>query len=146
LDRLRARTRSETGLGSSQYTRSQLVALNRIVAGPPMTSSDLAAAEYVRPQSMAQTLAPLEEAGLVTRSKDPNDGRRILLSATPLGHEVLQSAVDARDSWLALAIEHGLTAEEKASIPKVIQLLDHLTDCQVRSVPPRFRENRESVS
>jgi len=29
---------------------------------------------------------------------------------------------------LALAIEHGLTAEEKASIPKVIQLLDHLTD------------------
>jgi hypothetical protein len=38
-----------------------------------------------------------------------------LFSATPLGHEVLQDTVDARDSWLALAIEHGLTAEEKAS-------------------------------
>ena len=76
-----------------------------------MTSSDLAGAEYVRPRSMAQTLAPPEEAGLVTRSKDPNDGPWAL-----------------GDSWLALAIEHGLTAEEKASIPKVIQLLDHLTD------------------
>jgi hypothetical protein len=63
-----------------------------------------------------------------------------LFSATPLGHEVLQDTVDARDSWLALAIEHGLTAEEKASRPKVIQLLGHVTDCQIRSAPPRFQE------
>jgi len=88
-DRLRARTWSETGLGSPRWTRSQLAALNHIVGGPPMTSSDLAGAEYVRPRSMAQTLAPPEEAGLVTRSKDTNDGRRILFSDAPLGHEVL---------------------------------------------------------
>jgi hypothetical protein len=73
-------------------------------------------------------------------------GRRIWFGATPLGHEERQGTVGARHSWLALAIERGLTAEEKAPLTKVIPLLRHVTGCRARSAPPRFRESRETAS
>ena len=45
-----------------------------------MSVSDLAAAEHVRPQSMAQTVGDLEDEGLVSRRPDPDDRRRALSS------------------------------------------------------------------
>jgi hypothetical protein len=58
LQRLRARIRAESGMGTSPWSRSQLLVLDRLVAGPPMTTSDLAAAEYVRPQRWPRCWRP----------------------------------------------------------------------------------------
>src|SRR4051812_44192177 len=41
----------------------------------PLTTSQLAAAQRVRPQSMARTVRTLETDGLVERSTDPQDAR-----------------------------------------------------------------------
>ena len=53
-----------------------MTVLGRLDREGPASISDLAAAERMRPQSMAQTVRDLEAAGLVSRRPDPDDGRR----------------------------------------------------------------------
>jgi DNA-binding MarR family transcriptional regulator len=134
MNRLRGRLRTEAGLSPSRWSRSQLAALYRVASGPPSTTSDLAAAEYMKPQSMAQTLATLEADGLVTRRPDPRDGRRILIAATERGHEVAQRLMATREQWLAGAIEHGLNEAERTALPDLIRILNRLADCGARAV------------
>src|SRR4029077_19810603 len=50
---------------------AQASVLSRLAREGPQTTSVLAAAEHVRPQSMAQTLAELESSGLIERRPDP---------------------------------------------------------------------------
>ncbi|MFF4837022.1 MarR family winged helix-turn-helix transcriptional regulator [Streptomyces sp. NPDC001315] len=137
MDRLRGRIRSETGMRTGPWSRSQLAALHRVVTGPPATTSALAAAEYMKPQSMAQTLAVLEKNGLVTRSPDPTDGRRVLFSATPQGHAEAARWLDAREAWLGEAIERGLTAEQRSGLKTVVEILELLADTDTPSSPRR---------
>ena len=82
MTRLRARLRSEAPLDDLPVTWSHLTVLHRIVELGPLTATELAQAEHVRRQSMAETLAGLRAGGLVTDGKDPNDGRKVLVSAT----------------------------------------------------------------
>ena len=63
----------------------QLAVLGRLDREGPASISDLAAADRMRPQSMAQTVRDLEEAGLVSRRPDPEDGRRSFVELTPAG-------------------------------------------------------------
>jgi hypothetical protein len=73
-------------------------------------------------------------------------GRRIWFGATRSATRSARAPRALGTSWFALAIERGLTAEEKAPLTKVIPLLRHVTGCQARSAPPRFRESRETAS
>ncbi|MEV7080899.1 MarR family transcriptional regulator [Streptomyces sp. NPDC093516] len=131
MDRLRSRIRSESGMRAGPWSRSQLVALHRVASGPPATTSDLAAAEYMKPQSMAQTLAVLERHGLVSRAPDPTDGRRVLYSATRRGQDEVEHWLRARETWLTHAIEGTLTDEERAALPRLVTILERLADSDV---------------
>ncbi len=88
----------------------------------------LAAAERVRPQSMAQTVADLEAAGLISRRADPTDGRRTLVELTPQGRETLQADRRDRVGWLARAIESDLSAAERRQLAKATGLLRRLAE------------------
>ena len=59
-----------------------------------------ARAEGVRPQSMAKTVRVLEEAGLVSGSADPRDGRRTLLRLTEAAAEQFRTGRRAKEDWL----------------------------------------------
>ncbi|WP_338704108.1 MarR family transcriptional regulator (plasmid) [Streptomyces sp. Q6] len=133
MDRLRGRIRSETGMGASPWSRSQLAALHRVVYGSPATTSDLAAAEYMRPQSMAQTIGMLEQHGLVARRPDPGDGRRMLITATPRGRKEAERWLEAREAWLTAAIDQTLTAEERAGLTALMRIMERLADSDVPS-------------
>src|SRR5882757_9214554 len=71
-------------------TPPETSALSRLDRGGPATSSALAKLEQISPQSMGATLAALEARGLVERRPDPLDGRRVVLSVTSAGRQVLQ--------------------------------------------------------
>ncbi|MFD6530979.1 MarR family winged helix-turn-helix transcriptional regulator [Streptomyces sp. NPDC060184] len=137
MDRLRGRIRSETGMRAGPWSRSQLAALSRVVAGGPTTTSDLAAAEYMKPQSMAQTLAVLEKHGLVARDPDPADGRRVLFSATARGREEAGRWLRAREAWLSDAIDLTLTDGQRSGLAELIHLLGSLADSAATSPPRR---------
>ena len=84
-----------------RFPLSQGAVLGRLDREGPQSVSDLAAAERVRPQSMAQTVSDLEADGLVSRRPDPSDGRRALVELTERGarHARTPTAGAARAGW-----------------------------------------------
>ena len=117
IGRLVRRLRAET---SGQPPVGQMAVLGRLDREGPASTSDLAAAERMRPQSMAQTVRDLETAGLVSRRPDPGDGRRVLVELTPAGLERLRATRAQRETWLSEMFEGEidvwLTAEDAAWI------------------------------
>src|SRR6185437_3007042 len=105
---------------------AQASVLSRLDREGPLTTSALATAERVRPQSMAQTLAELETAGLVARRPDPADRRRIHLELTAQGRQRVLEERGKREDWLAAAIAAELTAEEQRTLLATVPLLRRL--------------------
>jgi DNA-binding MarR family transcriptional regulator len=112
----------------SEYTFSitQASVLSRLDREGARTTSLLAAAERVRPQSMAQTLAELETDGLVSRRPDPEDGRRVLIELTRAGRERLREDRRRREDWLAEAIASELSRGEQETLLEAVPLLERL--------------------
>ncbi len=105
---------------------SQVMVLARLEREGPMTTSALAAAERVRPQSMAHTLAELQAAGCLERRPDPLDRRQVLIDLTRTGRDMLVSDRQRREGWLAGAIESELTREEQQALLAAVPLLRRL--------------------
>jgi DNA-binding MarR family transcriptional regulator len=103
--------------------------LGRLDREGPRSVSDLAVAERVRPQSMAQTVGDLESDGLVERNPDPADGRRALVSLTASGRDTLAADRANREGWLVRAIEE-LPPEDQATVGRAIVLLRHLAEAE----------------
>ena len=108
-------------------TPSQTAVLIRIANGPASTS-ELAGAERVRPQSMATTLAGLDRHGLITRKPDPDDGRRQLITLTPQGRKRAESGRKVREEWLIRAMQDNYTERERQVINEALSLLERITD------------------
>ncbi len=104
--------------------------LGRLDRQGVMTTSALAAAERMRPQSMAQTINELATAGLVERRPDPVDRRQILLELTDRGRAALAEDRRRREGWLANAIAAELTAEEQEILLQAVPLLRRLAEAE----------------
>jgi DNA-binding MarR family transcriptional regulator len=110
-----------------ELTLSQTSALVRIDRDGPATGSELAAAEGIRPQSMATILARLHDRGLVVRRPDPADGRRLLVSLSEAGREGLRGARREKSRRLSQAIADELTPDERALLAAALPLLERIT-------------------
>jgi DNA-binding MarR family transcriptional regulator len=101
-------------------------ALVRLDRGGPTTPGELAKLEQISPQSMGATLAALEARGLVERRADPRDGRRVVLSATEAGRDMLADRRNERTRQLAQALSAGFTPAELSLLLAAAPLLERL--------------------
>src|ERR687883_1969578 len=92
-----------------RFPLSHGAVLGRLDREGPQSVSELALAERVRPQSMAQTVSDLEADGFVSRRPDPDDRRRALVELTEQGRSALQADRAQREGWLARAIAEELS-------------------------------------
>ena len=127
--RLRARLRKESAPRDMRWTWSQISTLNRIAEEGPATVSSLAAAEHVRPQSMAETVAALRQEGLITGKPDPTDGRKTLMSITGAGRKTISNIRPVREAWLEAAIDQHVTAAERRTLLSAALIMERLADC-----------------
>ena len=132
VTRLRSRIRIESGLRSTGIPISQMAVLSRIIEEGPTTAAALAAGEYVTQQAIAQSLATLEKRGLVTKSRDPGDGRKSLVSATESGRALMERIKASREAWLSRAIEAAVTPDERPALQTTIELLQRIADVDLR--------------
>ena len=102
--------------------------LGRLDREGSQSVSDLAVAERVRPQSMAQTVGDLEADGLIRRSPDPEDRRRALVELTADGRSALERDRRRREGWLACAIDQDLTAKQRGVLEDAVELLRQLAE------------------
>ena len=124
VGRLRRRMLEVTD--STDLSPAQASVLARLGRGDASTASALATAERVRPQSMAATLAALEQLGLVSRTPDPTDGRRQIVELTDAGRERVEGAWNAREEWLATSLQERFSEEERRLIIAAMALLERL--------------------
>jgi DNA-binding MarR family transcriptional regulator len=123
LGALIRRLRSENRLPLTQGA-----VLSRLDREGPRSVSELAVAERVRPQSMAQTVGDLERDGLVARTPDPSDKRRALVEMTADGRATLETDRVNRDGWLAQAIVEQLSPDEQAVLMEAVAVLRRLAE------------------
>jgi DNA-binding MarR family transcriptional regulator len=123
----RLRRRVKEVADTYELTPSQLAVVSRLDRDGPATASELAAAERVRPQSMAATIAVLDEQGWLVRTPDPSDGRKQLLSLSDFARARNADAREAREEWLSRALQDTYTAAERATIAEALTLLARLT-------------------
>lgn len=110
-------------------TMPELSALVRLDRFGPATNADLAKTEGITPQAMSTTLGGLERRGLLARTADPTDGRRVVLAVTEEGKRVIAAkrAVRTEQISAALARLDGADIDAlRAAVPALERLAGEL--------------------
>ena len=121
---LKRRTRETHEDG--QLTTPELSALAQIDRSGPIAIADLARLHQIAPQTMGSAVASLEKHGLVTRTPDPDDRRRTLLTVGDAGRDRLHSSRDAVSGRMAVALGESFTDDEVAILAAAAPLLERL--------------------
>jgi DNA-binding MarR family transcriptional regulator len=114
--------RPEGGLGDTA-----LAVLSRLHKHGPQTLTELSEHDRVSPASMSQTVNRLTSAGYAVRTRDPDDRRKVLFSATAEGDELASAARAQRNAWLDQRLQ-ALSAEDRAVIARATALLATIAD------------------
>jgi DNA-binding MarR family transcriptional regulator len=125
VGRLYRRFRSERPNGS--LGDAALAVLTRLHKHGPQTLTELSGYDRVSPASMSQIVNRLTSAGYVVRTRDPEDGRKVLFSATTTGDELAGAARAQRNAWLDQQL-HALSAEDRGVIARATQLFATIAD------------------
>ncbi|MBR7836833.1 MarR family transcriptional regulator [Actinospica durhamensis] len=130
MTRLRARLRTESAQDELLVTWSQLTTLHRVAQEGPVSIVDLARAEHVRRQSMAETVAALRGQGLVETTKDPDDARRTLVRASAEGATLNAALPLAREAWIKAALLAHTSAREQRILIEAAAIMNRLADSE----------------
>jgi DNA-binding MarR family transcriptional regulator len=96
---------------------TELMALGAIQrAEGQSTPTQIALELELRSSNLAQILGELDGRGLIQRTPDPADKRKVRLSLTEAGFALVQETRAMRDSWLENAMETSLSLEEQAQL------------------------------
>ena len=124
IARTARRPRQEAG---GELSPSQTTALATIDRHGPLTPSELALRERIQRPTVTRIVARLEEAGLVQRTRDPQDGRSSLVALTPAGRELLARGRTRKDAYLARRLRE-LDGEERATLQRAAAILERLLE------------------
>jgi DNA-binding MarR family transcriptional regulator len=124
IARTARRLRQEAG---GELSPSQTTALATIDRHGPLTPSELALRERIQRPTVTRIVARLEEAGLVQRTRDPQDGRSSLVALTPAGRELLARGRTRKDAYLARRLRE-LDGEERATLQRAAAILERLLE------------------
>lgn len=143
ITRLRFRLREEAGLDGTQLSASQQSVLWHILQDGPVTAAELAAAQHVTPQAIAQNLAVLKEAALIRTERDPADGRKTLITASESSRQLLTSVRALKESYLARAIDALVAPGERADLDRAIDLLERLAAADLTAYTRHGRHGKD---
>lgn len=126
VGRIARRSRQVHAVGD--VTLSEVSVLARLDRDGPDSPGSLAELERVRPQAMAATLAGLEERGLVSRSPDAADGRRVVMTVTDSGRKMLADRRSEIVRRMSAVLEADFTPEERRVLIAALPLLDRIAE------------------
>lgn len=101
----------ETGL-----TAARLSALSVLVFGGSRSPGELAEAEQVTAPTMSRLAAALVDQGLASREPHPEDGRSVVLRATPEGRRLLEEGEERRVERVRALLEELEADELEAAV------------------------------
>ncbi len=123
--RLGRRLRAEKA--NDEVSDAQTYVLAYLVREGPRTLGDLSEHERVTPPSMNRTVNCLADAGLVVRVDDPSDGRKVVITPTEKGRELIDETRRRRDAWLYQRLRK-LTPEQRRVLADAATIMRELAD------------------
>jgi DNA-binding MarR family transcriptional regulator len=118
------RLRQEAGGELGPATGAALATIER---HGPLSPSELAKREGVKRPTAARILGHLEQDALVTRVRDPEDGRCSILSITPEGRALLRKLRARKTAYLAQQLE-DLDAADRQALERSVELLEGMLE------------------
>jgi DNA-binding MarR family transcriptional regulator len=112
FSRLRKLAFGQNPLENSSVTMPQLALLDWIAASPGCGLQEIADGMDVTAPTASVSVRRLEQAGLVERQPDPEDGRAIQVYLSPKGRRLHEQALSFRRKKMRRLL-HGLTADEQ---------------------------------
>jgi len=126
------RLRQEAAAGEAgELTPTATSALVAVERHGPLAPSELADIERIKRPTATRILRGLEEAGLVDRSPDPEDGRSALLSVNGAGRERLRRMRGRKNAYLARRMR-DLPAEDLAALERAATILERMLEGERR--------------
>lgn len=116
---------------SVALTGPRASALSVVVFTGPISLSQLAAAEQVKPPTMTRLVTALERQRLVVRRASQDDARVVLLHATPKGIALLQAGRARRLTALQAALQ-DLAPKELATLAEGTGVLERVLQSLAR--------------
>lgn len=107
-------------------TPERLSCLSVIDKRGPISVTALADKEMVRPATMSRMISALVDEGLVKRCEDKDDGRGVLVAATPKGRRTFQRAQEQRLQHFAEVL-CALNDEQLAAMRGLTTALERLS-------------------
>ena len=119
------------GAGGTELTPTAAASLASIERHGPLTPSELADIERVKRPTATRTIRALAEAGLVTRTPDPSDGRSARVAVTAKGRDRLRRLRGRKNAYLARMMR-DLPPADLVSLERAAEILERLLEA-----PPR---------
>ncbi|MER7074133.1 MarR family transcriptional regulator [Terrabacter sp. NPDC000476] len=113
---------AEHGLSYPQY-----IALMAVAEHGPLTVSRLGELMRLDSGTLSPLLKRMEAAGLVGRARDPEDERRVLVSATTAGRDRIEAL---RDLPLQIAARSGLSRSEMLALHDTLRTVTERLDAR----------------
>lgn len=127
ITRLIKKLRKESATGQ-QLSLTERSTLSLLHQHREMLPSELAGMEKITNQSMSQILSHLLELGYIVRTASETDKRKVLISLSPAGEEILLQVRNEREQWMARAIEATCTPQEQEILKQAIIPLTKIID------------------
>ena len=110
-----------------KFSFSTLSVLHTLDRKGPLRLTDLTETERLKQPALTSLVARLERDGLVSRRRDPRDGRAVLISLTRAGRDIVASRHAGRTAQLARLAER-LDDRERGALAGCAAVLARLTE------------------
>ncbi|RFM34508.1 MarR family winged helix-turn-helix transcriptional regulator [Chitinophaga silvisoli] len=113
---------------TSAFSNAELLTMGLLDQHGSMLPSALADLERISAQAISQIINRLVDAGVVDRSGDESDKRKVLITLTEAGKTHLDENRRIKEEWLVKAMDNLFSTEELALIEAFLPLLQRLAE------------------
>lgn len=113
---------------TSAFSNAELLTMGLLDQHGSMLPSALADLERISAQAISQIINRLVEAGVVDRTTDESDKRKVLITLTQAGKKHLDENRRIKEEWLVTSMDKLFSTEELALIEAFLPLLQRLAE------------------
>ena len=124
VNRMARRLRQEA---NTQLGPASIAALATIERSGPLTPSEVARIEGIQRPTATRILSRLTEAGLVSRTTDPSDGRSSIVQITADGRKTLNRLRKRKTAYLARTMR-ALPDDDVATLTRAAEILEQVLE------------------
>ena len=113
---------------TNAYSMTEIDTIRHLYHSTSLLPSELAVLTKIKKQSMSQILNKIEKLGLILRTPSETDKRKVYISLSAFGMEMVKKIKYDREEWLKSVIEKKLTPEDMELLAKALPALHKLIE------------------